>query len=422
MGVFLALLSALTYGTADFLGGLATRRARVLAVVLTTQTCGLIAVAAAAPFLGGEPIARDLWIAAAGGAAGVVGLLCFYQSLAIGPMSVAAPLSAVLSALVPLTTGLVLGERPGAWAWVGIPLALAAVVLFSRPSHHEHSHATARVLALSALAGLGFGGFFVALDKVSANSGLWPIVGARGVSVAIVAIAVIVSRTSPVLPRRARPIAFVAGVFDTTANVFVLLANRYGLLSIVAVIASLYPAATVALALGVLRERFTRIHALASTCAVAAVVAFALASSSDDSAGDTAERQAQVAARGRAVMGFDLERTTHVFDTDDSGGVETVRANDPDDTVEIDRIRQHLSHEAERFATGDFDDPAAIHGHDMPGLATLAAAGPALEITYDTVRDGAALTYSSDDPEIVAAIHDWFAAQVQDHGEHAEER
>jgi drug/metabolite transporter (DMT)-like permease len=421
VGVVLALCAAITYGTADFLGGLATRRARVFSVVLTTQTCGLVAVLLVAPLLGGDPIARDLWITALGGMSGVVGLLCFYRALAIGPMSIAAPLSAVLSALVPLATGVALGERPGALAWAGFPLALAAVVLFSRPPaepERERSTATGTVLALSALAGLGFGGFFVALDKVTDESGLWPIVSARGASVLVIAVIAAATRVSPRLPRSALRIAFAAGVFDTAANVLVLLANRYGLLSVVAVISSLYPAATVALALGVLRERFTRTHAIASACAVAAVVAIALGGTGDAAT----DRQDEVAARGEPVMGFDLDRTTHGFDPTPTGGVETVRADDVDDTDQVERIRAHLAHEAERFGRGDFDDPAAIHGHDMPGLATLQAAGDALRVSYSAVPGGARLTYSSTDPDVVAAIHDWFAAQLADHGEHADAR
>jgi drug/metabolite transporter (DMT)-like permease len=281
MGVLLALASALTYGTADFLGGLATRRARVFAVVLTTQFCGLVVVAIAAPFLGGEWIGRDALIAGAGGLGGVFGLLCFYRSLAIGPMSVAAPLSAVLSALVPLFTGLALGERPGATAWFGIPLALVAVVLFSRPGESEHQvHAGSTVLLLSSLAGLGFGSFFVALDKVSEQSGLFPVVSARAASVIVVTLAVLVTRTPPVVPRVVLPIALIGGMFDTLANVFVLLANRHGLLSIVSVLASLYPAGTVVLAQVFLGERFTRIHLMASISAIGAVVLIALGSAS----------------------------------------------------------------------------------------------------------------------------------------------
>ncbi len=247
--------------------------------MFVTQTCGFVLVAAAAPFVGGELLLRDLRIGALGGLSGVLGLLCFYHALAIGPMSVAAPFSAVLSAIVPFATGLVLGEQPGRSALLGAPLALVAVVLFSRPttSARGHEHAGVSVVALSVAAGLGFGFFFVALDKVGDDSGIWPVVAARGIAVVAIVAALLATRTRPSIGRSNASTTVGAGIFDTLANVFVLLANRYGLLSIVAVVSSLYPAATVVLAQSVLHERFTRVHAAASVAALGAVVAFALA-------------------------------------------------------------------------------------------------------------------------------------------------
>jgi drug/metabolite transporter (DMT)-like permease len=387
----------------------------VFAVVLTTQSSGLVAVAVAAPLLGGAWITRDALIAAAGGLGGVLGLLCFYRSLAIGPMSVAAPLSAVLAAMVPLATGVALGERPGVPAWVGIPLALAAIVVFSREETSEGpAKPGSSVLLLSTLAGLGFGSFFVALDKVSEDSGLWPIVAGRAASVVLILVVVLVTRTSPALPRSVVPIAFVGGVFDTLANVFVLLANRYGDLSTVAVISSLYPVMTVLLAQVVLRERFTRAHLGGSVAAVAAVVLIALGQ------GGEPTRQQEVAERGAPVMGFDLDRTTHQFTSTARGGVQTVIADDLDDDEQVMMIRDHLAQAADRFRNGDFDDPAGIHGEEMPGLAVLRREHLNLVVTFAVTDGGATLTYESDDTRVVEAIHDWFAAQLHDHGSHAE--
>ncbi len=251
-----------------------------MAVVVITQSSGLVLVALASPFFGGTWIGADVAIASAGGLAGVFGLLCFYRSLAIGPMSVAAPLSAVLAALVPVVCGVALGERPALSAWIGIPLALLAVVLFSRTeAGNETTHAGSNVILLSTLAGLGFGGFFVSLDKVSANSGLLPIVSARAASVLVVLLALIVSRTPATVPRSVLPTALFCGLFDTLANVFVMLANRHGMLATVAVISSLYPAATVLLAQVVLKERFTKLHIYASITAILAVALIASGSS-----------------------------------------------------------------------------------------------------------------------------------------------
>ena len=129
-------------------------------------------------------------------------------------------------------------------------------------------------------------------------------------------------------------------------------------------------------------------------------------------------RQAEVARKGATVMPFDLTRTTHFFDDRKTGGIETITANDKADAKQIGLIRAHLSAEAKRFGRGDFSDPAKIHGQDMPGLAQLAAAGAKLRVTYKELPAGASLTYASRDKAIVAAIHDWFAAQRSDHDAH----
>ena len=131
------------------------------------------------------------------------------------------------------------------------------------------------------------------------------------------------------------------------------------------------------------------------------------------------DRQAEVAARGATVMPFDLERTTHVFDKRDDGGVQTVVADDPTDTAEIEKIREHLEAEAEEFRNGRFDDPMAIHGREMPGVAELRAGAGAMEIRYEDVPDGGRITYATRDRELVRALHAWFDAQLGDHGAHA---
>lgn len=135
--------------------------------------------------------------------------------------------------------------------------------------------------------------------------------------------------------------------------------------------------------------------------------------------GDDSSRQGEVAERGAAVMPFDLDETHHTFEQNDAGGVESVRALDLEDASQIGLIRSHLEAEATKFAVGDFSDPTAVHGMQMPGVAALSAAGSRLSIEYAELPDGAKITYSSSDAVLVAAIHDWFNAQVSDHGEHA---
>jgi hypothetical protein len=134
---------------------------------------------------------------------------------------------------------------------------------------------------------------------------------------------------------------------------------------------------------------------------------------------DEPTREEVVAERGERVMPFDLDATTHVFDPTSFGGVQQVVADDPSDEGQITLVRRHLRHEMERFRVGDFGDPATIHGHDMPGLAVLESSAEELEITLRVLPDGAELTYRSDAPSVVEALHDWFAAQLADHGDHA---
>jgi len=132
-------------------------------------------------------------------------------------------------------------------------------------------------------------------------------------------------------------------------------------------------------------------------------------------------RQDEVAARGTEVMPFDLERTTHHFETRPWGGVQTLVADEPD-AEQIELVRAHLRDEAARFARGDFDDPMAIHGHEMPGLAELRAGAEAgrVEIAYADVPSGGRLTYRADERVLVNALRAWFDAQLMDHGAHAE--
>jgi hypothetical protein len=132
-----------------------------------------------------------------------------------------------------------------------------------------------------------------------------------------------------------------------------------------------------------------------------------------------ATRQAKVAARGARIMPFDLERTTHTFEPLDGGGLQTVVADDPADEEQIRLIREHLSEEADRFGRGDFSDPAGVHGEEMPGLGTLRSGARRIELRYDEIPAGARILHSTDEPELLAALHAWFAAQVSDHGAHA---
>jgi drug/metabolite transporter (DMT)-like permease len=184
----------------------------------------------------------------------------FYRALAVGTMSVIAPVTGLLSAAVPVVAGVGGGERPSTVALVGIVLALLAIGLVSREATPaaERAAGAARGLGLAVIAGLGFGFFFVLLDGAGDGVGIWPLVGARIASVSLFALLGAARLTGAAPPRAAASAAIGAGVLDAAANAFYVLALSQGLLSIVAVLTALYPAGTVVLARYVLCERMTR--------------------------------------------------------------------------------------------------------------------------------------------------------------------
>jgi len=161
-------------------------------------------------------------------------------------------------------------------------------------------------------------------------------------------------------------------------------------------------------------------HSHRGRYAVAAVAALATIAVGCTQSDPIADQQGQVAERGAEVMPFDLDATTHLFTETDDGGIQVVTADDPADQRQIHLIREHLTEERDNFARGDFDDPARIHGHDMPGVAELTAGYTDVSVTYAETPDGARLTYTTDDPQLVDAIHAWFERQVMDHGDDAE--
>ena len=132
-------------------------------------------------------------------------------------------------------------------------------------------------------------------------------------------------------------------------------------------------------------------------------------------------RQEEIAARGAEVMPFDLEETTHIFQKTQTGGVQKVVADDPTDAEQVALIREHLEEEAAAFRRGDLSAPAQIHGEQMPGLKELEAGAEEIDIHYSDLPDGAKIEYETSNPALVAALHDWFEAQLSDHGDHAVE-
>ncbi|MEX5720360.1 EamA family transporter [Geodermatophilus maliterrae] len=278
MAVLLALASAVVYGMADFCGGLASRRAATVAVVTVSQAAGLVALVLLLPVLGGDPERADLLWGAAAGLAGAVGLLLFYRALADGVMSVVAPVTAVSAAALPVLGGLLLGERIGLLAALGIVLALGAVVLVAADGGLSSLRAARLGTVAPALAaGAGFGVFFVLLDRTGEDSGLSPLVAARVVSVLLVGTLALASRRSLRVPRPALSVVLLAGTGDMAANALFLLATQAGgSLAVTGVLASLYPVSTVVLAQLVLRERLSGAQRVGLGVAVVAVVLITL--------------------------------------------------------------------------------------------------------------------------------------------------
>jgi uncharacterized membrane protein len=271
-----ALASAALYGAADFIGGIASRRADTMAVVVVSQGAGLLAIAAVLPFLAAtEPTAGD-WIW--GGVAGVTGgggVALLYRALAIGRMAVVAPITALCAVLVPVAVAVLAGERPGLQASLGMALALAAITLVTRqaPSASVLRVQSRSGVGLAFASGVAIGLFFLALARTGANAGLWPLVAARIVSVTLFAVLVFMSGRTLTLVRATMWLAIGGGLVDMLANLLYLLASRRGPLTLVVTLSSLYPASTVLLARVVLGERITAHQWIGVVCALAAIVA-----------------------------------------------------------------------------------------------------------------------------------------------------
>jgi drug/metabolite transporter (DMT)-like permease len=273
VAILLAGLSALMYGAGDFCGGLASRRAPLFTVLLFSQLVGLLVAAAAALALHQAlPSASDLLWGAAAGVCGAAGLAALYRALATTLVAVASPVAAVAGAAIPLLLGLVLGERPGTLAWVGIGMAVPAIVLLAAgPAGHPRRGIVRSAALLGLAAGLGFGLFFFAISRTSRASGLWPLAAARCATITLVLCAALLKRQSLRPSRGGFLIVLLCGALDMGANIAFLLASRMGLLSITAVVTSLYPGPTVILALLVFRERLTVLRVLGLTLALAGV-------------------------------------------------------------------------------------------------------------------------------------------------------
>ena len=273
----LALLGAMSWGTGDFFGGLASRRAHVLTVLVVSQAVGLVGVAAWALASGDAPPGiGDMLPAAGAGAAGAAGLAALYRGMAIGAMGIVAPISAV-SPAVPLGVDLLRGDAPAGIQWAGIATALAGVVLLARePGGSARRAGLAAGVSLALVAALGFGLFVVGLDAASDGGATWAVVVARTSSTVLALCAVLVVSVPVRPPRSLLPALAAVGLFDTTANALVAVATTYGSAGIVAVLSALYPLTTIVLARIFLAERLDRHRRVGGVLALAGAALVAL--------------------------------------------------------------------------------------------------------------------------------------------------
>lgn len=266
-----ASLAALAYGFSDFYGGVVTRRSEVIRVVVWSQVAGLVLLMTLVWRFGGGVGLSDASWAILAGLAGAVGLVSLYRGLATGRAVVVAPLSGVLSGVIPAVVGFGLGERPSPITVAGFVVAAMAVWMVS-------GGRTVRApgFGLGALAGLGFGFFFVFLSPIPETAGLWPLVPARAASISVLLLLRIRRGGigSPG-PRSTWGMISLVGVGDTLANVFILLALQQGPLGEGAVVSSLYPAVTVLLSAVLLREPVRRLQWAGLAMAVLAMALIA---------------------------------------------------------------------------------------------------------------------------------------------------
>ena len=273
LAAVLALAASVSWGIGDFLGGLKSRTLAPLAVLAIAQPVGLVAITLIVAVSGEPWPGGAVWLAAPAAFLGTVGILAFYRGMAAGTISLVAPIAAT-GALIPVAFGLATGERPSALQLAGIALAVGGAVVTSyEPGSGGRRGGLAAGIAWALVAAVAFGSFFIPMHEASEEGFLWAVLVFRVCSTSMVLLAAIAVR--PRLPRARRDLATIAviGLADTGGNVFfAAAAAEQGLVSVVAVLASLYPVVTVVLARTYLRERVGRVQEGGAVATLAGVV------------------------------------------------------------------------------------------------------------------------------------------------------
>lgn len=284
--IILAIASGFLYGAADFWGGLAARKLALIGVVTLAQCSGFVLLLGCAIVQAPEHVTpNDLLWGMAGGFFTVLGISCLYRALAIGRMSVVAPITAVVAIVVPVLFTMIVGDAPGTLALAGVGLAMVAVVLISQDGGEaENNSATLKTLNLKVLlpalvAGFSFGCFFILLKQPQVGAGLWPLAAARGLSSFLTIAATLVwihKNPQFEVDRDGAKLGLYAGLGDAGANgLYVLSLTAGGHLAIVATLTSLYPASTILLAAVLLKERLRAIQIFGLLIAAVSVVMIA---------------------------------------------------------------------------------------------------------------------------------------------------
>jgi drug/metabolite transporter (DMT)-like permease len=256
LGVFFALTSAAAWGGGDFSGGIATRRHGPIQVLVLSSLCGMVLLSALAlVWREAPPSAQSVMWAVLAGAVGTVGIATLYRALSTEPMASVAPVAAVIGVALPVAYGIGLEGMPRFIRLAGFALAFLGIWLVSRTSTSSRS-ISRRGFLLTCLAGICIGGFLIAMARIETGQVLLPLVIARLVSFCIACLLIRTQRLS-FPPLVSNPLALLAGVLDSTGNLFYLLATQFTRLDIAAVLSSLYPAATVLLAYLLLKERLS---------------------------------------------------------------------------------------------------------------------------------------------------------------------
>jgi len=271
--VLYGLASALTWGAADFGGGIASKRSSPYAVVVWGDLIGMAAVAVLALVLGDPlPSLRSLGFVVLASFGGALGIIILYRALAAGQMSIAAPVSALMAAVIPVLVGFVAEGLPKFLTIAGVILALVAIWLVARTEYEGRFRVHWADVRMPLLAGILFGLFFVFMHQAASESTLWPAVFLRIFSAALLAVIAFAKRTSLTVVREHWWLVVFIGIFDVAGNIFYILSAQSGRMDIAAVVGSLYPGATVALAWLVLKEKISISQLAGIALALTAIV------------------------------------------------------------------------------------------------------------------------------------------------------